>query len=791
MSSESQEFNTHDLELERQHLWEVDGVHTVVENPNKAKLFIVDMFPYPSGAGIHVGHVKNYVATDVQARAKYRQGYSVLHPMGYDSFGLPAENYALSQGVHPRDSVNKNVDRFGQQLRRLGLGYDWDRQINTIDDDFIKWTQDGFLTLYEKGLVSEEEAPINWCNSCETGLSNEDLEEDGSCERCGSDVERKLMRQWIVHITDYADDLLKGMDDLTEWEPFLLDIQRNWIGKQEGWRVKTDLKTNDNSKQVGVFVTDPSVLNGATYLAISPEKAKALELSELLTDEREKEQLSDYVTSSVYKSDRDRKFKGIDLKSVSAVNPFSGEAIPIIVSEAVLPSSDDGMFYGNPRNNRDYELGVVFDLFMDNQSPDESKMDSSGQVLETLIDKNIAVPEKIYRLEDWVFSRQRFWGEPIPLIHCTDCGVVPVPRNQLPVLLPDVESYSSTETGESPLANIDSWVNTSCPDCDGPAKRETNTMPQWAGSSWYWHRYKDPHNDQQLVSSERDEYWRQVDIYVGGAEHAARHLIYARFWNFVLQEAGVVIDREPFKKVQHIGLVMDENGVKISKRLGNGVDIDTVVEEYGADALRLGVMQMGEFAQQTNWNTNEIASAKRFLDKVWKLQYKVDWQSGVIDTQSVAAVNAAIEKVTDDIDKFKFNTATAAIRTLVNHLERKPAVITAAEYEVVLSLLQPFAPHITEKILTKRTDFEGYYMQKSWPEAMVTEILIDENREIVVMKNGKKIGVFAVNSALQDPDEILALLRVESDTINQLIEEGVKRIVAPPGKNIVNLVIEP
>lgn len=778
------------VENERQDLWDRDHVHRVLEDPEKEKYFMVDMFPYPSGTGIHLGHVKNYVATDVQARMRIRDGQNVLHPMGYDSFGLPAENYALANGIHPRVAVEQNIVRFGGQLRRLGLAYDWERQINTTDDEFVKWTQEGFLTLYEKGLVSEEFEPINWCGSCKTGLSNEDLEGDCTCERCGSEVERRLMRQWSVHITNYAEELLEGMDELQEWEPFLLEIQRNWIGKKEGWNLNTVVNgANGATIALDIFVDDPEQIAKAQYVALSPETAKRTEVVKLLTDTESRDKAHAYIEKNLYKRDKDRdQTAGVVLEGLHIVRPTDGAPLPVVLSEVVLEKAHSGALLGDPTDGaRDARLaaslGVTYEV--------DYTPAIEGEALRSQLEAaDILSPTKIYRLEDWVFSRQRFWGEPIPIVHCDDCGVVPVPRDQLPVLLPDVEKYELTDNGESPLAGIEAWVDTSCPHCDGPAKRETNTMPQWAGSSWYWHRYKDPHNTEQMVSAEADTYWGQVDMYVGGAEHAARHLIYARFWNRVMQEAGVVRDREPFIKVQHLGLVMDENGVKISKRLGNGVNIDELMDTYGADALRMGMMQAGEFSQQTNWNNREVISAKRFLDRIWRMQDGVDWGNdadpSLID---IKEINAAVQKVTDDVKEFKFNTALATIRKLQSHLQAGDQPISQTSYLSLLSLLQPFAPHITEQIMSLHGK-EDYLMRTPWPRPQEIALQADETREIVLMRNGKKIGVFAVDAALMEPNEILAAVRSSSEKVDEMLaSEVIRRLVAPEGKGIINLVV--
>jgi len=747
------------------------------------------MFPYPSGGGIHTGHVKGYVGTDVRSRMLNRQGYSVLHPMGYDSFGLPAENYALQQGVHPGESVANNIIRFREQLKRLGLGYDWDRELSTTDPEFIKWTQAGFLEMYDMGLVSEEEEPINWCGSCKTGLANEDLEEDGSCERCGSDVERKLMRQWSIHITEYADRLLEGMDEL-EWEPFLLEIQKNWIGRQEGWNIETTVARIDGgeSLKIPIFTADPTELNRAAFIAISPEIAKSIQLAEYADDINAKE-LDSYVESVLYKRTLDRKPNtGVLISGLTATNPITGDELPVYVSEYVLPNSDNGVKFGDISNVNDV-------TFLSNMTGDivEQQADVSddyelelGIVLDLLRDRSVLSAETIYRLENWVFSRQRYWGEPIPLIHCDDCGVIPVPRSDLPVLLPEVDKYEPTGTGESPLANIDEWVNTECPSCEGPGKRETNTMPQWAGSSWYWHRYKDPHNANELVSPEADRYWGQVDMYVGGAEHAARHLIYGRFWNMILKDAGIVVDEEPFKKVQHVGLVLDEDGVKISKRIGNSVNIDELVSDYGADALRLGAMQMGEFSQNSKWHNREVMSAKRFLDRVYRLKDRVSTIEIKADQSDLVQMKTVIKRVTRDIERFKFNTATSAIREYANHLHKKET-ISPDQYELLLSLLQPFAPHITEHIALEYFDNVELYVNREWPNADEIQGVNDEKRELVVMRDGKKIGTVLIDTGIQDENEILDAIK-DVDPSLYTDPEGLSRIIIPENGSVINYV---
>ena len=791
MTLPREKYNPELIELERQEMWNNDAIHKVSEDPNKEKSFIVDMFPYPSGHGIHEGHVKNYTATDVLGRMRARQGMSVLHPMGYDSFGLPAENYAIMTGTHPRDAVKSRVERFGKQLRRLGFAYDWDREINTIDPEFVRWTQEGFLILFEKGLAKEEEAPVNWCPEDQTILSNEDLDDTGCCERCGSQVERRLQRQWSVHITDYAEDLLNGMESLTGWEKHILDMQREWIGKREGWKFATKaIGENDETvESIEVFVENLTDISNADFLAVSPEQFENLHIDDLISAAQAKE-LEDYVKQNKFKSDKSRSLKnGIEVHSVRIKVPFTDKLIPLFVSEYVTPSGDNGVLFGNiRRNERDFKFLKNMGHIEENE---EFQLDKSQQISEVILDllnKEQLPTTSIYRLQDWVFSRQRFWGEPIPIIHCGDCGPVAVPRNELPVLLPEVVSYKPTGTGESPLAEVEDWVNTCCPDCNKPAKRETNTMPQWAGSSWYWHRYKDPHNSKVLVDPQKDRYWGQVDMYVGGAEHATRHLIYARFWNMVLQDAGVVIEREPFANFQHIGLVMDEKGVKISKRLNNGVDLDKVVETHGADALRLGVMQMGEFAKNTNWSPREIESASRFLGRIWNMQYDVAWGTDdKLDDETTRKINDTIKRVTNDIERFKFNTAIAAIRELANFLSKKDTILPE-EYSVVLSLLNPFAPHMTEQISIANGEQE-YMMNKVWPTPKeVKDVIVD--RELIVMINGKTIGILTVKETVEGLD----LLQMISDNFTKAKEvisaDAISKIVAPEGRNLVNFVVK-
>ncbi len=595
-----QKYNHQAIEKKWKKNWEESGINKTKETEGKPKYYVLDMFPYPSGAGLHVGHPKGYIATDIVARMKMMQGYNVLHPMGWDAFGLPAENYALKNKVHPSEGTAKNVATFKKQLGLLGFTYDWDREVNTTDPKYYKWTQWIFLQMFKKGLAFESFAPINWCPDCKTGLANEDLE-GGLCERCGSEIERKPMRQWVLRITDYAEKLLSGLDTLTAWPEHIKKMQSDWIGKSEGALVNFSIK--DSKQILKVFTTRPDTLFGATYMVVAPEHPLIKENIEKISNKKEVEE---YLEKAKSKSDLERtelqkEKTGVEIKGVKAINPVNGTELPIFVADYVLYGYGTGAIMSVPgHDERDWEFAKKYNLpivavvgsdldvqekpftsegvainsdFLNNLSTPEAKK----KMITWLEEKGIGQGKVQYKLRDWVFSRQRYWGEPIPLVNCEKCGWVPVPESELPLELPKVKNYEPSGTGESPLATITDWVNTKCPQCSGPAKRETNTMPQWAGSCWYYLRYEDVHNDKELVSKEKEKYWSPIDLYVGGAEHATRHLIYARFWHKFLFDIGVVSYPEPFTRLQNVGLILAEDGRKMSKRWNTVIHPDEVV----------------------------------------------------------------------------------------------------------------------------------------------------------------------------------------------------------------------
>ena len=698
-------YNHKEIEKKWQREWEKSGLYKTKEEKKKKKYYILDMFPYPSGAGLHVGHPKGYIATDVFARMKMMQGYNVLHPMGWDAFGLPAENYAIENKVHPRVATEKNIKVFKNQLLKLGFTYDWGREINTTDPDYYKWTQWIFLRMFKKGLAYESREPINWCPSCQTGLANEDLE-NGKCERCGSEIERKPMRQWVLKITDYADRLLNDLEKLPDWEESIKEMQRNWIGRSEGATVRFSViaseakQSNERDNKLEVFTTRPDTLFGCTYMVVAPEHELIKKLSPPGRDGEVRiknlKEVKKYVEQARRKSDLERtelqkEKTGVKLEGLMAINPVNNKEIPIFVADYVLMGYGTGAIMAVPAHDkRDWEFAKKYNLpiaevlkggdvnkeaFTSDGSHVNSeflngldKKESLGKIIKWLEKNKVGKKAVNYKLKDWVFSRQRYWGEPIPIIHCSKCGAVAVPEKDLPVKLPEVKNYEPTGTGESPLANIKDWVNTKCPKCGGPGKRETNTMPQWAGSSWYWLRYIDPENKKALVDKKKEKYWSPVNFYVGGAEHATRHLIYARFWHKFLFDIGAVNYPEPFTRLQHVGLILAEDGRKMSKRWGNVINPDEVVEKYGADSMRVYEMFMGPFSGACVWSTNGLIGARKFLEKAVKLKTKIEKVKG--DSGLSNLLHKTIKKVGEDIEEFKLNTAVSAMMILANEMEK-------------------------------------------------------------------------------------------------------------------------
>ncbi|MBI4118574.1 MAG: leucine--tRNA ligase [Parcubacteria group bacterium] len=938
------------IEKKWQEAWRKENLYKTEEDPKKPKAYVLDMFPYPSGEGLHVGHPKGYIASDIYSRFKKMSGYNILHPMGWDAFGLPAENYAIKNKIHPKVAVEKNIAHFKEQLEKLGLNYDWEREINTTDPKYYKWTQWIFLQLWKKGLAYESHEPINWCPSCKTGLAFEDLEA-GKCERCGSDVEQRPIRQWVLKIREYADRLLEDLSDL-EWPEHIKESQRNWIGRSEGAEI--EFKIQNSEFGIKVFTTRPDTLFGATYMVLSPEHPLVTKLASSILNT---EEVNEYVAQAKRKTDLERtagekEKTGVELKGVKAINPANKEALPVWIADYVLahygtgaimavPAHDERDFAfaqkfglpireviepvftqstepgkvkeGLPFDHRDaiiaivkhwseekymalkwkqvawgtfitggiekgqtaesaaraeieeetgyqslrlvHDFGIVHGKFyhvpkkvnrfahsrvllfqlegdarVDVTEEEQAKHevlwltlnelktfltpDSHQHALEMLCSNGVcaytgggilknsgtfdslsseeakwSITEFVggerkvdYKLRDWVFSRQRYWGEPIPMIHCSKCGVVPVAEKDLPVVLPDVVSYEPTGTGESPLAAIEEWVNVACPNCGGKGKRETNTMPQWAGSSWYYLRFIDPHNNSALVDKKKEGYWSPIDLYEGGVEHATRHLIYARFWHKFLYDIGVVNYREPFGRLKGVGLIYGEDGRKMSKRWGNVVNPDDVVSNYGADTLRLYEMFMGPFEESSMWSAESIIGPRRFLEKVWRLQEKVN--KDALHTEEIDILtHKTIKKVTTDIEAFRFNTAVSAMMVFVNSLETMGEV-PLATYTTLLLLLYPFAPHITEELWHMLGNKKSLYTE-SWPNHDETKIK-EGKITVVIQVNGKVRGELDISPEEEEyavKEKALAEESVKKWTLGK----EVKRVIYVQGK-LVNIV---
>ncbi|MBI4121271.1 MAG: leucine--tRNA ligase [Parcubacteria group bacterium] len=938
------------IESKWQKRWAKDGLYKTEEDQAKPKAYVLDMFPYPSGEGLHVGHPKGYIASDIYSRFKKMSGYNILHPMGWDAFGLPAENYAIKNKMHPKVAVEKNIARFKEQLEKLGLNYDWEREINTTDPAYYKWTQWIFLQLFKKGLAYESNEPINWCPSCKTGLAFEDLE-GGKCERCGSDVEQRPIRQWVLKIREYADRLLEDLSEL-EWPEHIKESQRNWIGRSEGALLRFEV-AGGSEQYIEVFTTRPDTLFGATYMVLAPEHSLVSDLQPKISNWNE---VQKYKEEARKKTDLERMEErtktGVELKGVRAVNPATKEEIPIWVADYVLahygtgaimavPAHDERDFAfakkfglpiqeviepvftqstepgkvrdGLPFNHRDGIIAVVkhwsedkyialkwkkvawgtfltgsidagdgaedtarkeireetgylnlkllknfgivhgkfyhlpkqmnsfvhssvflFELEDDAHeeiAPEEKEKhdilwltvdelrtfltpDSHKHILELLCGEGVcayagdgilknsptfdgmpseeakwritefAHGEKRvdYKLRDWVFSRQRYWGEPIPIIHCAKCGTVPVPEKDLPVVLPEVTSYEPTGTGESPLAAISEWVRVACPKCGGEGKRETNTMPQWAGSSWYYLRFIDPQNDKALVDKKKEAYWSPIDLYEGGVEHATRHLIYARFWHKFLYDIGAVSYKEPFGRLKGVGLIYGEDGRKMSKRLGNVVNPDDVVAAYGADTFRIYEMFMGPFEESSMWNTKSIIGPRRFLEKVWRLEEKVS-EKALHDQGIEILTHKTIKKVSADIGAFRFNTAVSTLMVFVNGLEGVEAV-PLATYKILLVLLHPFAPHMTEELWHELGN-NNFLYREAWPnfdEAKTKEGKIT----VVIQVNGKVRGELDISPEEEEyavKEQALAHESIKKWTSGK----EVKKVIYVHGK-LVNIV---
>lgn len=745
------QYNHESLEKKWRNFWEEKEIFKTEKFSHKPKFYCLDMFPYPSGKGLHVGHPRGYVATDVISHFKRMKGFNVLHPMGWDAFGLPAENYAIKTGVHPRQSVEKNIKHFKEQLQSIGLSYDWSREINTTDPDYFKWTQWIFVKMFQNGLAYEDTLPINWCPSCKTGLANEEVV-NGLCERCGSKVIKKDIRQWVLKITEYADRLLDDLEDL-DWPKPIKQMQRNWIGRSEGAKIIFDVK--ETKDKLEVFTTRPDTIYGVTFMVVAPEHDLIKKALDQKLVQNEKEILS-YIEQARSKSDLertelDKEKTGVRIQGLTAINPISKEEIPIWIADYVLGSYGYGAIMSVPAHDgRDYEMAKKYGLqirkvIAGGEIPcsGEGKMLNSEEL--SGISSNIGrkkIIEKLeksgygektihYKLRDWIFSRQRYWGEPIPIVHCKECGAVPVPEKDLPVTLPEVQKYKPTGTGESPLSVIDNWVQTTCPKCGKPAKRETNTMPQWAGSCWYYLRYIDPKNNEELIDPEKEKYFMPVDLYIGGSEHAVLHLLYARFWHKFLYDLGVVSTKEPFIKLKNLGLILGQGGIKMSKSKGNVVAPDEIIEKYGADVFRLYEMFVGAFEDEVSWDDEGVIGMRRFLEKVWALKEKVTDKD--LDKNLQELLHRTIKKVTKDLQNFKFNTAISSLMVMNNKMREKDE-ISQSLFCKFLKLLAPFAPHISEELWHMWED--GSILKSDWPE-FDEELAENKKVTMVVQVNGK------------------------------------------------------
>ena len=799
------------IEKKWQEIWEERKPYAAVTGDPRPKFYGLIEFPYPSGQGLHVGHPRPFTAMDVITRKKRMEGYNVLFPIGFDAFGLPTENYAIKNHIHPAIVTKNNIIRFTEQLKMLGYGFDWDRCVDTTDPKYYKWTQWIFLQMFKHGLAYKATMPVNWCTSCKCVLANEEVVE-GVCERCGSPVVRKEKSQWMLRITKYAQRLVDDLDELDYIERVKIQ-QRNWIGRSTGAEVTFKATTGDD---IVVFTTRPDTLFGATYMVLSPEHEL---VKKWLPSLENAGAVTAYQAAAASKSDLERtelnkEKTGVELKGVRAINPVTGTEIPIFISDYVLATYGTGAIMAVPgHDQRDWDFAKAFELpiievvaggdvtkeafvakddtalmvnsgFLDGKSVKEA----IPAMIAYLEEKGLGTAKVNFKLRDWVFSRQRYWGEPIPMVHCEKCGWVPVPESELPVVLPNVESYEPTDDGESPLSKMTDWVNTSCPQCGGPAKRETDTMPQWAGSSWYFLRYMDPYNDDEAVSHAAEDYWGPIDWYNGGMEHTTLHLLYSRFWHKFLYDIGVVHTPEPYAKRTSHGMILGEGGEKMSKSRGNVVNPNDIVEQYGADTMRLHIMFIGDFEKAVSWSNEAVKGSKRFLDRCWNLleQAKDD---EALSPKNEAVIHRTIKKVTEDIDSLKMNTAIAALMAMVNDFYANGC--TKGDYMILLQLLSPFAPHMVEE-LWELSGFAGktgkMAMQTDWPKYDEGK-MVEQEKEIAVQVNGKLRATVVI--PLDADDETVLGIVYRNEKIAKLMEgmEVVKTIIVR--NKLVNLILKP
>ena len=804
----SQSYNPKEIEKKWQKVWEDEKAFQATNDFSKPKYYALVEFPYPSGQGLHVGHPRPYTALDIVARKRRMQGYNVLYPMGWDAFGLPTENYAIKNKIHPKIVTENNVKHFKDQLHSLGYSFDWDREINTTDPKYYKWTQWIFLKLFKAGLAYKKEMPINWCTSCKVGLANEEVV-NGVCERCGAPVVRKVKSEWMLKITDYADKLIEGLNDVDYIERVKVS-QKNWIGRSTGAEV--DFRIKDTEDKLRIYTTRCDTLFGVTYMVVSPEhpyldkyKDQIKNWEEIVAYREQASRKSDFERAELAKDKT-----GVAIDGLTAINPVNGKEVPIWVSDYVLMSYGTGAIMAVPAHDeRDWEFAKKFHLPIiqvvakNGEEVDVNEAaftdvatgvlinsdflnglevkDAKEKMIKFLEEKGIGQAKTNYKLRDWVFSRQRYWGEPIPIVHCDKCGYVPIDESELPLLLPEVESYMPTDNGESPLAAMTDWVNTTCPCCGGPAKRETDTMPQWAGSSWYFLRYTDPHNDKALASPEALKYWLPVDWYNGGMEHTTLHLLYSRFWHKFLYDQGVVPTPEPYQKRTSHGMILGENGEKMSKSRGNVVNPDDIVQEYGADTLRTYEMFIGAFDLAASWSEDGVKGCRRFLDRVWKLQDLMTDEEGY-SKDLETKMHQTIKKVSNDFENLKYNTAIAAMMTLLNDFYKKGS-ITRGELKTLIILLNPVAPHITEE-MWQIIGCEGRVYQQTWPEFDEAKT-VESSVEIAVQINGKVKGTLGIQK--DDPkDQVIAKAK---EVIADKLTGNIVKEIYVPGR-LVNIVMK-